>query len=429
MKKQTKAVIAILSGMALITGCSDATQVTAASEQTYTPVVVTTTETSTIKEVVSFSSKATPINEIDIYGNYAGDINEVYFNIGDTVDAGDVLFSFDKDDMQNNVDVLSSQLVSAESVVNSASLNVSISSGSGQTSQLLQMESALTNAKIAYENAEKSFNNSTALLAEGFISQVEFDNINQGYISAKTNYETTRSSYDLLVNKQLSEGVLLAKNQLNQAEASRDALTVQYNNALDSLNDLDVTSPISGIVATKTIEANEYYASSFPAYSIINIDTIKLTINVPESIINTIDKSDAVEVTFDTIPDKIFEGIIYEVSPVPNPQDLTYPVNIHIDNGNHLIKSGMFADVTMVKEQADNVVVVNRNDLEFDNGLWFAYTVADDIVAVNEVQIGLDNGINVEVTSGLEAGQQLITSGKEYVSDGEQVTTLKAGGE
>ncbi len=414
---------------ALITGCASDASATASDEPTYTPVKVKTIATNTIRDEVTFSGQLNPIKSIDIYGNYSGEIETIFQGVGDYVTKDTVLFAFDKTDMQNTVDSLGSQLNSAKAAMDSASLNVKVSSGSQKESQLMQIESSLESAKIAFANAQKNYENTATLFNEGFSSKVELDGMEQAYLQSKISYETLEKSYTLLTSKQLSEGIQVAQNQLAQATASKDAMEVQYNNALKTLNDLSVTSPIDGIVAANNIDEGEHYNSAFPAFTVINMDTLTMTVNVPETLIGSIELDDEVRINVEAANLLDMTGHIYEISPVPNNNDLSYPVKISVSNKNHIIKSGMFADVTITINEAKDVIVVSRNSLELSDNHWYAYTVLDSIVTVSEVEVGLDNGIDVEIINGLEVGQQLIVTGQNYVEHEEQVTILETGGE
>ena len=418
MKNFSLLPILLFIGIVLVTGCQKEGEIVKATDEAYTPVRVLPVTTGTIREEAVFTGQIQPIKEVSIMGKYSGEIAQTYFTVGNNVSKGDVLFTFDERDMRHNVEALESQ-------VNSANLNVNMASGSQEKNQLIQMESSLSSAKITYDNAKTNYENTKALYEDSIVSKIEFDGVEQAYLQAKNAYETLEESYTLLRDKQLPEGVSLAKNQLEQAFASKDALAIQYNNAKETLADLNVISPIDGTIATKNIETGEIYNSSFPAYTVIDMDTVFVTINVTDQLMNTIHLDDEVYVSIKTISDEEYRGAVYEISPVPNQTNFTYPVKVKIDNSHHQIKPGMFAEVRVMKNEAKDVLVVNRNDLELSQGNWYAYVVKDDIVQVLPVQLGLDNGKEVEVIKGLEPGQLLIVSGREYVDHQEKVTIIE----
>ena len=425
MKNFSLLPILLFIGIVLVTGCQKEGEIVKATDEAYTPVRVLPVTTGTIREEAVFTGQIQPIKEVSIMGKYSGEIAQTYFTVGNNVSKGDVLFTFDERDMRHNVEALESQVNSAQAAVNSANLNVNMASGSQEKNQLIQMESSLSSAKITYDNAKTNYENTKALYEDSIVSKIEFDGVEQAYLQAKNAYETLEESYTLLRDKQLPEGVSLAKNQLEQAFASKDALAIQYNNAKETLADLNVISPIDGTIATKNIETGEIYNSSFPAYTVIDMDTVFVTINVTDQLMNTIHLDDEVYVSIKTISDEEYRGAVYEISPVPNQTNFTYPVKVKIDNSHHQIKPGMFAEVRVMKNEAKDVLVVNRNDLELSQGNWYAYVVKDDIVQVLPVQLGLDNGKEVEVIKGLEPGQLLIVSGREYIDHQEKVTIIE----
>ncbi|MCF8020329.1 MAG: efflux RND transporter periplasmic adaptor subunit [Vallitaleaceae bacterium] len=425
MKKYSLVLTVLLISTFVITGCQGEAEAVGAEGETYTPVKVEAVVAGNMRDESIFTGQVKPVKEVDIMGKFPGEISATYFNVGESVSQGDVLFAFDETDMRHTVESLASQVNSAEAAVNSAKLNVNITSGSQQEGQLNQVKSSINSAKLTYDNAKINFENTKALYASGAVSKSEYDGMEQAYLQAKNAYDTVLQSYNLLTGKQLTENTALAKNGLQQAIASRDALAVQYNNAKETLSDLNVTSPISGIIATKNIEIGEIYNSSFPAYSVIDMDTILIPINVTDDLINGLSIGDKVFVTIQSISGEEYTGKITEISPIPNDMDFTYPVKVEVSNGKHQIKPGMFAEVRVVKSQANDAIVVNRSHLELIEDTWYAYVVQDDTTYVRPVKLGLDNGKEVEIIEGLRDGDLLIVSGKEYVSDQEKVTIVE----
>ena len=425
MKKYSLVITVLLISTIIFTGCQGESEVIGAEGETYTPVKVSTVVASNMRDESIFTGQVKPVKEVDVMGKFSGEINATYFSVGESVSQGDILFAFDETDMRHTVESLASQVKSAEAAVNSAKLNVNIASGSQQESQLNQLKSSLNSTKLTYDNAKINYDNTKALYASGAVSKSEYDGMEQAYLQAKNAYDTVLQSYNLLTGKQLSENTALAKNGLQQAIASRDALAVQYNNAKETLSDLNVSSPISGIIATKNIQTGEIYNSSFPAYSVIDMDTILIPINVTDDLINGLTIGDEVYVTIQSLSGEEYTGMITEISPIPNDMDFTYPVKVQVNNANHHIKPGMFAEVRVVKNQVKDVIVVNRSHLELKEDIWYAYVVEEETAHIRQVKLGLDNGKEVEIIEGLKAGDLLIVSGKEYVSDQEKVTIVE----
>jgi len=425
MKKHNLVLTVLLISTVVLTGCQGESEVVGATNETYTPVKVSTVVAGNMRDESIFTGQVKPVKEVDIMSKFSGEINATYFSVGERVSQGDILFAFDETDMRHTVDSLASQVNSAEAALNSAKLNVNIASGSQQESQLNQVKSSLNSAKLTYDNTKINYNNTKTLYASGAVSKSEYDVMEQAYLQSKNAYETVQQSYNILTGKQLSESTELAKNGLQQAIASRDALAVQYNNAKETLSNLNVASPIDGIIATKNIETGEIYNSSFPAYSVIDMDTIVIPISVTDDLMNGLTIGDEVNVTIQSISKEIYTGKITEISPIPNEMDFTYPVKVQVSNANHQIKPGMFAEVVIVKNQVNDVIVVNRSHLELRDDTWYAYVVEDDTTHVRPVKLGLDNGKEVEIMEGLTDGDLLIVTGKEYVNDQEKVIIVK----
>jgi len=254
--------------------------------------------------------------------------------------------------------------------------------------QLESLQSQLVSATASFDFVKENFENMKILYSEGAVSK-------QQYEQMKTDYEQTK--------------------------ASKDSLEIQIKNTYETLEDLEVRSPIDGIVAARNIEAGEIAGTGLSPFTILNIDTVYIDVNVPETLINGIQVNKEVEVKIEAVQEAHFKGIISRISPISDKITHTYPVRVEISNQEQRIKPGMFAEVIFELEKKEAVVTVPKKALVKLGEQWHAFIVKENIACQVPIQIGLDNGMVVEVKEGLKEGQQLIIKGKEYVKDGELV--------
>ena len=204
-------------------------------------------------------------------------------------------------------------------------------------------------------------------------------------------------------------------------EYSKNTLAAQLENAEETLRDLEVKSPISGIVAERNIEAGEITGAGLPSFEVVNIDTVYLEVNIPEKYINKIAVGQKVNVEIEAAGSSIYKGTVNRISPVADKYTHTYTINIEIENKDRIIKGGMFARAEFEFEKRKDVIAVPRNVFKIDGELWTAYCVENEVVKAVNITPGIDNGHEVEVISGLEEGDLLMVKGREYVKEGEKV--------
>jgi len=123
-------------------------------------------------------------------------------------------------------------------------------------------------------------------------------------------------------------------------------------------------------------------------------------------------------ITVDAYPDKEFEGKITRFSEAVDPGTRTMAIEIDIPNRGHILKPGMFANVTLVVEEHHNAVTVPTIALLKDDQGYFLYTVTRDTASQVRVDLGWEQGERTEITSGLDDSQSIIVAGQQFVRDG-----------
>lgn len=258
--------------------------------------------------------------------------------------------------------------------------------------QIESLENQIASTTASYQYAEQNLENIKVLYDEGVVPKQEYDQM-------ITVYE--------------------------QAKASKDLLEIQLKNMAENLEDVEVRSPISGVVAERNIQPGEILGSNVTPFKILSVNTVYIDVNIPEMLINQIKPRKEVEVKVNAIPDKIFKGMVKQMSPIGDPMTHTYPIRIEIPNENQQIKVGMFAEASFELQRKEEIITVPRTALIKSGEEWYAFVVEDNIARKVAVEIGLDEGMILEVEQGLKEGDQLVIKGKEYISDGESVEIVE----
>ncbi|WP_312651873.1 efflux RND transporter periplasmic adaptor subunit [Aminipila sp.] len=171
----------------------------------------------------------------------------------------------------------------------------------------------LQNANIAYKYALENEQRARQLNQEGAMSNADYDN---GYASVLERAEST---------------VALAQANLDKAQIAYD----------DSI----VTAPMDGTVTKANVKAGELVNPQTQVFTIVNLNQIKIDLFVNEKKINSLKVGQSYKVNLAAIPDQTFSGIIADISQAKDTASKAYPVRITVENPNHVIKDGMFAQV------------------------------------------------------------------------------------
>ncbi len=226
------------------------------------------------------------------------------------------------------------------------------------------------------------------------------------------------------IKKLAAEG-LATPQQVDQLEGQVEQGKLALKQAKVGRGMSVVRSPFTGLVAAKTVEPGEFTSPGQPIVQLIDSSTIKLEVTVPESSIKFIKVGDDVDVHF-TALEKTVQGKVVRRGVMVTQSTQTFPIEINIPNEDGDILPGMRARVIVPKSTIDNAVVVPRDALlegVFQREAMVLSDRKDDLAKANlrVVEIGESRGNSVVVTSGLKAGDMLITQGHRNVVDGTPV--------
>ena len=446
----------------LATGCTEGFS---EEQETFTPVEIFEPDPKDIQTEIVYSGRVSAIESVFVISRLTGRVVETYFNIGDTVQAGDILFRLDEQDIENQVRALESQLGIAGQGRRAAESALRQATGGQFQSSLLQLEGAvisaeaqlevaelaLRNAEIAqsnavnaYSNAAASFESARILHAAGAMSRNDFDRAEIGYnqaasaveqaslgmIQAEVALDTARSglamardAHNITVTQISQENRERAQIGISQAAYSETAAAVQLQIALDALEDTAVRAPISGVVSARNARVGEFISPQTPAFHIVNMDTVIIDVRVSEIIINRISQGDTVDVNIQAIGGKSLEGTVKTVSPAADHTNL-FPVQIEIDNRDGIIRPGMFAEVRFVRESAENAIVLPRSAVMRDETSHFVFVIENEVARRVSVETGIDNGAFIEIVSGVDVSSQVVVAGQDFLSDGVRVEVV-----
>jgi len=220
-------------------------------------------------------------------------------------------------------------------------------------------------------------------------------------------------------NKQLYDTGAVSKLQLEQALNALDTLKLQSENML-------LRSPVDGMVASVSAVEGQL-AGAVPLVSIVNIDRLKLQVQVGESYISRMQKAGKLAVKIPALSEEPYEGTITTVAPQIDSRTKAYPVTLEIENKDGSIKGGMYAEVELQTDRKDDIIIVPQQAILEMEEKKVVYVVENDTAKMRVVQVGLTLGEQAEIIKGLNPGDLLIVEGQYGVKEGSPVTPVTKG--
>ena len=277
--------ILILGGTLLLSGCSqvEATKTTAqvVEEQ---PIAVTDQKVKTgdMANTNTFSGKTKVANEVSVTAEMAGVVDKVYVSVGQKVQKGDVLLTIKGSDLEKNIEQARVSLEIAQTSYNNAM-------GPNTVSQINQLENAITQAQMSYDEAKRNYDTYKELLEAEVISEDQFAKIELPLKQAEQALNTAKQSYETTVNETIPASQSVAKKQVDQAQLA-------YDNAVSNKEKLTLTAPSSGIITLVNFDAGEMISQGGPAFVISNTNTLEVQVQITEGSVQEFKVGDTVDI-------------------------------------------------------------------------------------------------------------------------------------
>jgi membrane fusion protein (multidrug efflux system) len=230
----------------------------------------------------------------------------------------------------------------------------------------------------------------------------------------EANYERSR---------QLAEQKLLSANDIDQIRFDLENARAVNKAANLELIYANVTAPISGVIASRSIKTGNFVQINTPIMRIVDVSRLEAVLNVPERELATLKAGLPVQLAVDALPGKTFIGKVDRVAPVVDSGSGTFRVICAFEGGG-VLQPGMFGRVKIDYDQRADALVVPRVALLEDEGDPAVFVIRGDKSARAPVKLGYLDGEWAEVRSGLKEGDQVVTAGKTALRDGTVVQVI-----
>jgi multidrug efflux pump subunit AcrA (membrane-fusion protein) len=187
-----------------------------------------------------------------------------------------------------------------------------------------------------------------------------------------------------------------------------------------------VESPVAGTVLQAPYSLGDTVSASSAIYVVGDLSSLVIETFVPERYSNAARRGLEALVSLEGLPGETFAAVVDEVSPVLDPASRTLRIRLSFPGRmDSRIKAGMFATVSLVTNTRSNVPVIPRAAVINTYGFWIVFTVNNRNIAERKViTLGLENENQVEVLSGLEAGDRVVSAGQNFLTDGDPVRVI-----
>lgn len=252
--------------------------------------------------------------------------------------------------------------------------------------------------------------------------QVDDELKKAAFDAAEVNYQKAKK--DLERYESLYKDHTITDSQIESSRLAFKSAETQYIVARRQYRDTKITTPIAGVVASRAVEVGTTVAPGSVVANIVDISKLKVKINVAESDAFKLKTGGKVRVFTDIYPATAFEGTVASISDKGD-EAHTYPVEVTLANSReHPLKAGMFARVEFGRTSDAHGIVIPRDAIVGSVKNAQVYVVENDIARLRPVVVTNQAGTNVEIGSGLRAGETIVVNGQNNLKDNTPVTVI-----
>jgi RND family efflux transporter MFP subunit len=325
----------------------------------------------TVQSTVEFSGTLAPRTRVGVKPKLPGRLERVLVDIGDRVAAGQVIATIDRRELDAQVDAAEAAIGVAQASIESA-------------------EAALANAVSEHARAKNLFES-------GAIPRQRLE-------AAETAHRAGTAQRNL------------AQATLAQAQAA-------LRRARDLQRDATLTSPMAGFIVERNYDVGAIPGDA-PVVVVADVRQLKLEAGVSELEAGRLRTGLPAVVLVQAKPGEQFSGQLAAIAPEVNARNRHFMIDVRVDNSKGSLLAGMYATARIVLEQADNALLVPREAVVTNNGERVAFKFDGDKLSMVKVSEGLNDGRQVQILSGLSAGDQVLADARRQPPSGARVKAI-----
>jgi membrane fusion protein, multidrug efflux system len=282
----------------------------------------------------------------------------------------------------------------------------------------------------------------TLVRAGQILMQLDPADLRLAQLQAEGNFKAAQSNVELANNELKRYQELRKTNAVSQSmlDAKITAVATAQGNFQQAQallksqsNQAAYTNLIaasSGVVTAIHAEVGQVVSPGMPVVQVAQLDEMEVVVGIPENNVDIISRSNSVKIYLWANPQEFITGKIRELSPVADPATRTFTAKISIINPSPKtiasVKMGMTANVQFALNTPGAFIKIPLTALFQEKGVTSVWIVENNAVKLVPVQIGGVNGNDLLLTSGVSAGQTVVTAGVHLLKPGQRVSILEA---
>lgn len=342
-----------------------------------------------------------PYEEVIISSEIEGPVEEVKADLGDRVDAQQVLVRISEEEQRYILAQNEAQLRQALETLGLKNENDRVKD--------IKETPEVRRARADLFDAEQRYKRVSNLVEQGIGSRQDLD-------QALARFQALEAAYDNTLNQ--------TRNLIQEVERVKALVALQRK----KLRDTTIRAPFAAYVKERKVNVGQYLTPNAPVFTLVKTDPIRLRIEVPERMSPWIKVGQFADVNLEAYPDRKFRGRIWRIAPTVEQSKRTFVVEALIDNPAGELKPGSYAKARIRTDKVDRIRLVPRAAINYVFGANKAFVIKDGVIDAREVKLGDHFGESIEITEGLAEGEEVATSQLGRLDTGSKVVAAAENG-
>lgn len=240
---------------------------------------------------------------------------------------------------------------------------------------------------------------------------------------AEASFQRSSEEFDSI--KGLFDQGFVARNAYDEAAHAFDTARVTVEQARDSHASRELTSPIAGTISAREIRFGEAVSPPRRAFHVVDLDKLRVEVNLPEKDLARLKTGQRAIVRSEVLDGIEAPGRLERISPVVDPATGTVKITVAIDPADTPLRPGMFVNVDLVVDTHAEARLLPKRAIVYDEGEPLAFVIEGNTAKRTPLELGFADRDQVEVTAGLEPGDQVVVVGQSLLRDGAEVRIVE----
>ena len=350
------------------------------------PVRAVTAQRGIIRSIVSTNGKVEPLQNFEAHAPIGTTVKKMLVREGDHVRKGQLLVQLDDAKAR-------SQAAQAKAQVLAADAGLSAVQSGGNREEILTLDSQISKARTDCDTAQRNLDALRRLRQQGAASPGEIKN-------AEDQLKRANTDLNLLLQKQKNR---YSQPEISRVEAQKSEAEAALAAAEDVLDQLNIRAPFDGIVYSLPVLQGAYLNPGDLVLQEADLSKVRVRAFVDELDIGRLAPGDKIEVTWDALPERTWEGT---VSVIPAVIKLHGTRNVGettcvVDNKDFKLLPNVNVGVTIITAEHRDVLTVPREAVHQEDSKAYVYEIVNNELQRRYVQTSISNLTKVEVTGGL----------------------------